>query len=139
GCSALLFYDRSPSDPADEITSFWFRVSNLNLSAAAHVAGEEACTSPAVLFADMARQWSGWPGKLTWESVLGELSLTCSHDRRGHITIRVNLRSAQIPDQTPDDWIVNASVFIEAGQLEALARRAKQFFGSEWEGVMTQW
>jgi uncharacterized protein DUF6228 len=134
GCSALLFYDRSPRDPAEEITSFWFRVTNLNLSAAAEIHGEEGYPSPAELFAELAWRWSGWPGTLTWESFMGSLSLSCSHDRRGHITISVVLRSGDTIN--PDEWDVKTSVMIEAGQLEGIARKAKKFFGREWKGVM---
>jgi hypothetical protein len=82
-------------------------------------------SSPALLFADMARQWAGWPGALVWESLEGELALRCSHDGLGHIAIRAELRSGTIPE----DWCVEATVLVEAGQLDRIARGAAQFFG----------
>jgi hypothetical protein len=134
GCSGLLFYRRTPPDPAEQITGFWFQVSSLNLSAAAEIPNEEGELSPVELFTEMARHWSGWPGTLTWKCFQGKLVLHCSHDRRGHVTIAVQLRSGDMIN--PDDWFVKTSVMIEAGQLEPIARRAKQFFGREWE---SQW
>jgi len=77
------------------------------------------------MFADMARQWSGWSGELVWESLEGELSIRCSRDRVGHIFFRVELRSGPMPE----DWRVVATVLAEAGQLESIARRAELFFG----------
>lgn len=128
GSGGLLFHDRSPVDPAEPIDGFSVRVTDHNLSAIAHVyAGVSGCapSHPAPLFVDMARKWSGWPGELVWESLEGELALRCSHDRLGHISIRVELRSGQMPD----DWRVGATVMAEAGQLEDIARRAALFFG----------
>jgi len=131
GCSGLLFYGRQPQDPTEEIISFWIRLSNLNLSAAANISGEEGVANPAELFEEMAQKWSGWPGKLAWHSFLGELSRHCSHDRRGHITIEIELLAGDMIIH--QYWFVKMSVKIEAGQLEPIARKAKQFFGREWE------
>jgi Family of unknown function (DUF6228) len=121
----LLFYERFPADRAERIDGFWVRVTDHNLSAAAPVYAGYAPSHPARLFADMARQWSGWPGELLWTSLEGELALRCSHDRRGHISIRVDLRSAHMPE----DWRVTATVMAEAGQLQEIARHADLFFG----------
>jgi hypothetical protein len=121
----LLFYDRSPVDRAQPIEGFWVRVTDHNLSAAGQVYSGHAHSHPALLFADMARQWSGWRGELAWASLEGELALRCSHDRLGHIAIHVELRSGPMPDA----WQVVATVMAEAGQLEDIARRAALFFG----------
>ena len=125
GGGGLLFYQRSPADPAEPIDGFWVRVTDHKLSACAEVCAGYAPAHPAELFADMARQWSGWRGQLVWESLEGELALRCRHDRRGHIAIRVELQSGLMPD----DWRVAATVAAEAGQLENLAHRAALFFG----------
>jgi hypothetical protein len=106
-------------------TVFCVRVSDRNLSAEACVYAGCINSHPAPLFADMARSWSGWPGELVWESLEGELALRCSHDRLGHISIRIELRSGDMPD----DWLVVATVMAEAGQLEDIALRATVFFG----------
>jgi len=125
GSGGLLFYDRSPVDRAQPIGGFWVRVMNHNLSATGQVYAGYAPSHPASLFADMARQWSGWHGELVWESLEGELAIRCSYDRLGHIAIRVEFRSGHMPD----DWQVMATVMAEAGQLEDIARRAAIFFG----------
>ncbi len=127
GIGGLLFYDRSPPDPTQPIDSFWVRVSDHNLSAAGQVYAGYAPSHPARLFADMAARWSGWPDVLAWASLEGEVALGCSHDRLGHIAIRVVLRSGPMDN----DWRVEATVMAEAGQLEAIARRAASFFGRE--------
>jgi hypothetical protein len=62
----LVFYDRSPQDPAEPLDGFWVRVTDQNLSAAGHVDAGYVRLHPAPLFADMARQWSGWSGELIW-------------------------------------------------------------------------
>jgi hypothetical protein len=125
GDGGLPFFQRAPPDPTKPITGFWVRVTDQNLSAAAQVYAGYAPSHPAPLFAEMARQWAGWSGELTWQSLEGELTIRCSRDRVGHIFIRVELRSGQMPK----DWRVVATVLAEAGQLEGIARRAELFFG----------
>ena len=127
GIGGLLFYDRSPSDPTQPIESFCVRVTDHNLSAAGQVYAGCGPSHPANLFADMAARWSGWPGVLTWDSLERELALHCSHDQLGHIAIRVELRSGLMEN----DWRLEATVMAEAGQLEAIARRAAFFFGQQ--------
>jgi hypothetical protein len=125
GTGGLLFFQRSPPDPTKPIDGFWARVTDQNLSAAIPVYAGYAPSHPAPLFADMARQWAGWSGELTWESLEGELAIRCTRDCVGHIFIRIELRSGQMPE----DWRVVATILTEAGQLEGIARRAELFFG----------
>jgi hypothetical protein len=125
GPGVLLFCDRSPPDPTEPIEEFWVRVTGHNVAAACQVYAGYAPSHPAQMFSNMARQWTGWSGELRWESLEGELALRCSHDRLGHISIGVEIRSGQMPD----DWRLVASVTAEAGQLEDIARRAESFFG----------
>ena len=128
GSGGLLFYHRTPYDPDQAVERFWVRITDHNLSADAQVWAGYTAGYPLRLFTDMGRLWSGWLDELTWESLEGELAVRCSHDRRGHISIRVELRSGCMPD----DWQVSATVMAEAGQLEDIARRAASFFGREW-------
>jgi hypothetical protein len=125
GCGGLSFYDRSPVDRTQPVEGFWVRVTDLHLSASVQVYAGYAPSHPAALFVDMARKWSGWPGELVWKSLEGELALRCSHDRLGHISIRIELQSGHMRDA----WEVTATVMAEAGQLEDIARRAALFFG----------
>jgi hypothetical protein len=127
GSGGLLFFQRLPDDRTQSIDSFWVRVTALNVSAACSVYAACGPSHPAILLAEMARQWSGWRGELIWQSLEGELVLRCAHDRLGHVSIRVELRSGFFAN--PDDWQVSATVMTEAGQLEELARRAAIFFG----------
>ena len=78
-----------------------------------------------VLFRDLAANWRGWSGEKAEESLEGHLRLTCTADRTGHITIRVRLRSMVLED----DWRVEASLHLEAGQLDLLAAAAADYFG----------
>ncbi len=128
GSGGLLFFDRAPLDPAQIIHGFWVRITDHHLSAIGQVdAGndEYGPFHPAGLFARMSERWSGWPGALTWSSLEGELSLSCTQDPLGHVAIRVELRSGPMAD----DWRAQATIMTEAGQLEALSRRAALFFG----------
>ncbi len=127
GSGGLLFYDRSPYDPTEPINSFWVRISDHDLSASGKVYAGYAPSHPAKLFADMALKWSGWPGEMAWLSLEEDLAIRCSHDRHGHISIRVKLLSGYMED----DWCVEATTMAEAGQLEAIAHRAASFFGRE--------
>ena len=125
GDGGLLFFQRSPPDPKEPMDRFWVRVTDHNLSAEGQVYAGYAPSHPGPLFADMARQWSGWSGELVWESLEGELAIRCSRDRVGHIFIRVELRSGPYTE----DWRVIVTVLAEAGQLESISRRAEMFFG----------
>jgi hypothetical protein len=125
GVGSLLFYERTPRDPAEPIHSFWVRVTDHNLTAAIQVYAGYAPSHPVALFAEMAREWAGWSGELIWQSLESELALRCSRDRVGHIFMRVELRSGPMPE----DWGVKATVLTEAGQLEGIARRSASFFG----------
>ncbi len=109
------------------IEGFWVRVTDQNLVAAVPVYAGYAPAHPVPLFTEMAQKWSAWSGELVWQSLEGELTIRSSRDRVGHVFIRVELRSGQMPE----DWRVSANVLAEIGQLESIARRAKSFFGCD--------
>jgi hypothetical protein len=121
---SLVFFDRSPADRDKPIENFWIRVSENNLSAAVQVYAAVS-PSPVDVFEAMAQMWQGWQGELCWDSLEGEASLHCGRDKFGHILIRTRLR----PSLYPGSWRVEATTVTEAGQLELIARRAKEFFG----------
>ncbi|MDR3637003.1 MAG: DUF6228 family protein [Isosphaeraceae bacterium] len=125
GVGILEFFDRLPADPNVPIEGFWTRITDLNISAAAEVYAGYANEHPALLFVEMAQQWRGWPEELHWRSLEGELSLHCTQDRAGHVSIRVDLRSGPMEW----NWSVHATIMSEAGQLDEMARRAVAFFG----------
>jgi hypothetical protein len=125
GGARLTYFDRSPPERSRPIEGFSVRVTDLNLSASGSVYVEGP--HPGRLFADMARQWQGWPGELTWESLEGEFALRCRHDRLGHIRLSIRLRTNEVGWDLA--WQVEAGVTVEAGQLDRLAIDAADFFG----------
>ena len=112
----LVFFDRLPPNRSEPLDYFSFRISQPNLTAQRRVYGYLS-SDLAQFFADMARQWDGWQGELVWTSLESELTLRCSHDGLGHISIRVDLRSGSYLD----DWQLLATVKADAGQLEEVA------------------
>jgi hypothetical protein len=102
------------------------RLTGRDLHAAAEVEidARDLGAPPSSLFVEMGRQWNGWKGELSWCSHCPGLALKARHDGRGHIPLRVELGR----EWYEDDWLVHATVMIEAGQLEDLARRAMTFF-----------
>ena len=79
-----------------------------------------------VLFEEMARDWRGWDGTKAWRSGVGDLELRCMHDRLGHIGIEVDLRSFEFAGAR--EWRAVGRVTVEAGQLDEIAREAREFF-----------
>ena len=76
-------------------------------------------------FRDLARDWRGWDGERVVESTEGHLRLSCSADRLGHVSICVGLAG----DWGPSAWQAQATVSLDAGSLDEVALRARQFFG----------
>jgi hypothetical protein len=76
-------------------------------------------------FDDLAKEWRGWAGEKTWESVESHIALRATADRLGHVFLRVTLRDVD----APAGWRAEATLLIEAGQLDALARSAWRVFG----------
>jgi hypothetical protein len=74
-------------------------------------------------FDDLAESWRGWEGEKVWESYEGGMSLRCTSDRLGHITVAVELREG-----LPTVWEARGDVPLEAGQLDRLAAEMRSFF-----------
>jgi len=79
---------------------------------------------PSLMFDDIARQWRGWDGKKEWAALEGQLRLTASSDLTGHIELLVIMRDYS----DPAEWRLQATLLLEAGQLEELARAVKKVF-----------
>jgi Family of unknown function (DUF6228) len=122
GAGSLEFFERTPADRARPIERFKVRLTDLELSTVGRV---YAITDPTAMFAQMAANWRGWQGEFAWASEECELSLRCTQDRTGHVSIRVELRSGP----TQECWAVQSTLMAEAGQLEDLALGAAAFFG----------
>lgn len=134
GAVALEFFERTPPDPSKPIERFKVRLDGPELSAIGRVYvdtavyWEGAAAHPTSMFAQMAVNWTGWQDELAWGSLEEELTLSCTQDRAGHVSIKVELRSGS----TEEDWTVRATVMTEAGQLEEIARHAALFFGRDY-------
>jgi hypothetical protein len=82
-------------------------------------------SSPSEFFAEVASAWAGWQGAKRWQALEGEYELSATTDSTGHITIVARLNAAIYPPT----WEGMVAVMVEAGAVEALAARAKEFFG----------
>lgn len=78
------------------------------------------------LFDELAGEWRGWDGAKEWESLEGELKLSCTTDGKGHVDIAIVVKESHYPES----WQVDAIALVEAGQLEDLARAAREFLGN---------
>ena len=76
-------------------------------------------------FQGLAADWRGWEGERVIESLEHQLKLSCTADGRGHVYLRVELRG----DFFSSNWRATETLHLEAGQLDDLARRAKEYFG----------
>lgn len=77
----------------------------------------------AAYFRRIADDWRGWDGGRGWESLEGEFALQATHDGLGYVKLRVWIRGGLYEE----DWNADGTIWIDAGQLEAVARAAKRF------------
>lgn len=77
----------------------------------------------ASLFEELARSWRGWQGDQRWSSLEGELTITATHDGLGTVELRALLR--ELESDVLGWWSASISVFVDAGALDELARRAR--------------
>ena len=75
----------------------------------------------ASFFSDLAVYWKGWEGEKQWQSVEGDFLLGCRSNSRGHVAVRVTLKSGPYED----DWSVTAIIHIDAGQLGEIASKVR--------------
>jgi hypothetical protein len=78
-------------------------------------------------FHDLASSWRGWRDAKSWINLEQQLSIVATHDSLGHISLRV--RVWENPGGA--DWVVEGTLQVEAGQLEAVARAAADALGSD--------
>lgn len=104
--------------------SFVIRFSSMPLNAAVD-AYDIRPDRWADFFADIAENWRGWKGTKEHASLEGHLRLEATSDSSGHIRLFIELRGVEVANV----WVAKASIGLEAGQLEGLARSARVFFG----------
>ena len=74
-------------------------------------------------FRELATHWRGWEGKKEWGSLQGELGLAAAIDSTGHVSLSVRVHSGPYLY----DWLLTATLLIEAGQLEQVAVLMEKF------------
>jgi hypothetical protein len=97
------------------------RVPGLDASALVHLHTSQDAGVPE-FFAALAADWNGWSGAREWQTVEGGLTLSCTHDGRGTISMGTELREHNL------GWVVRAIVPIDAGALEQVAADVALFF-----------
>lgn len=88
------------------------------------VASTYHCGPPSLLFNEIAREWRGWEGEKSWACLEDELRLTAKADSTGHIELEVVMRNYC----DPSNWLLKATLALEAGQLEFLATAVGDVF-----------
>jgi len=73
-------------------------------------------------FAEVAENWRGWKGELTWHAVEGEYSITATCDKAGHVTMAPRFYYGG-----PHTWLAEVRLTLEAGQLAVIASAAGAF------------
>ncbi len=76
------------------------------------------------LFRSIARDWRGWDGSRSWRSPGGEIRLSCTSDRLGHVTIEV----AMVGIEKPEAWKFAGTLVVDPGQLDRIANEVQGFF-----------
>ncbi|HEV3028405.1 MAG TPA: DUF6228 family protein [Planctomycetota bacterium] len=82
---------------------------------------------PSKFFGEMALHWKGWNGARTWRSLEGELELSATCDKLGHVLLTVQLHENP---GSKTQWILNGAIMLEAGQLASLDQEMKSLLGT---------
>jgi uncharacterized protein DUF6228 len=82
---------------------------------------------PTGFLEDLAENWRGWRGAKEWQSYEGDFQLKATADGRGHVFLLVSL-AAGLSD---DRWRAQATLVLEAGQLDSFAKDFHAFLRAE--------
>jgi len=104
---------------------FYAKISNLAFSGTVRVSTYTDPMGISNLFKEMATEWAGWDKEKKWSSIEGGFSITCKHDKLGHITIEINMDK---DDGSPEPWRLTTNLVLEAGQLDEISNSVKIFF-----------
>ncbi len=105
----------------------YFRVemTNPEYSGAVRVWAYTDAQGLADLFAAIAENWKGWQGEKKWSSIEGEFSIIATSDKLGHISLAIEMHH---DFGATEPWRLKATVAVDAGQLNAIAKEAEDFF-----------
>ena len=93
-----------------------------DLSSATQVYVLGGCDHLDRLWRDLAENWRGWEGTRSWQSLEGDLELSATSDRLGHVALEVRLEEG-----APFPWRVHGKLSLDAGQLHRIAAAARTF------------
>jgi len=79
------------------------------------------------LFTSIARDWKGWTGERHWESIEGDLKVSASSDKLGHIRLETEIKN----HDPEDDWRIQVPVYLDAGSLDTIAKSIDHFFNQK--------
>jgi hypothetical protein len=117
GATLVIERDESPE-------AWWWHVTLTASDASAATRVDPNGGTPVdKFFADLAREWRGWSDAKSWEPFERRLRLSAQHDGLGHVALRVTLQQ----DAFPDGWCLEATLKLDAGALDAVARDAASF------------
>lgn len=75
-------------------------------------------------FLDVLKEnWKGWEGALEWKSLESDFSLSCTHNKVGRVYMRVRIVTDQVSLSE-----ARSTLGIELGQLDVIAKNAREFF-----------
>jgi hypothetical protein len=94
------------------------------MSAATQVYLLGGCDGLDGFWRELARDWRGWEGTRSWRSLEGDLELSATSDRLGHVELEVRL-----DEGFPFQWRVCGMIALEVGQLDGIAAAAQTFCG----------
>jgi hypothetical protein len=75
-------------------------------------------------FRELAADWRGWQGERRWGQA--PLILAATHDGLGHVAINVQVATNVYSEP---DWEARATIELEAGRLDHVARQAAELPG----------
>jgi hypothetical protein len=93
-----------------------------DLSSATQVYVLGGCDHLDRFWRDLAENWRGWEGTRSWQSLEGDLELSATSDRLGHVALEVRLEEG-----APFPWRVHGKLSLDAGQLHRIAAAALTF------------
>ena len=116
-----------PVPATDGSSQIQIRVSSpgLNASATANLedwnGGRKALIE---YFQDLAQSWRGWTDAKEWRDASATCNLSATHDGKGLVVLRVQLRS--LPYQWPGHWTTVVDIPLEPGALDQTASAIAQ-------------
>jgi hypothetical protein len=81
------------------------------------------------LFESIAQDWKGWNGERQWAAIEGDLRITATCDKLGHIRLDVVIRNNDLED----DWQLDVPIYLDAGGLDVIASNMRRFITQQQE------